>query len=198
MITLPDLTIIDYVVGHTGSTHDNWAFQDSLAVLNSRNLFTEEEFMWGDSAYALTSHVIAPYKLPKSIIPDNKTFNYYLSRIRVRSEHAIGFLKGRFGSLNELRQKIRSPITHKLALIWIKTCIVLHMLAYKMESREGGEVLGSLEDWIQDEAVETEEGEMRLGTGGNEDRSINRDTAQLGTIRRESLKAQLLVTLGNN
>lgn len=198
MITLPDLTIIDYVVGHTGSAHDNWAFQDSVAVLNSRDLVSEEECIWGDSAYALTSHVIAPYKLLKSLHPDNKRFNYYLSSIRVRSEHAIGFLKERFGSLNGLRQNVRNPMTHKLALIGVKTCIVLHMLAYQMESREGGEVLGSLEDWIQDEAEETEEGEMRLGVRDNEDRSINCDTALFGTMRRESLKAQLLASFVNN
>ena len=38
----------------------------------------------------------------------NKNFNYNLSRIRIRSEHAIEYLKNRFQSLKKFRIAIRN------------------------------------------------------------------------------------------
>jgi hypothetical protein len=43
--------------------------------------------------------VVAPYKKPERDYPDNEAFNKQVSMLRIRSEHAIGFLKGRFQSL---------------------------------------------------------------------------------------------------
>src|SRR3954470_22494302 len=40
--------------------------------------------------------ITAPYKKPDSDLADNEIFNNHVSMLRIRSEHAIGFLKGRF------------------------------------------------------------------------------------------------------
>jgi hypothetical protein len=39
---------------------------------------------------------------PKKDEDNNNTFNYYVSRVRVHSEHCVGFLKGRWQSLHGL------------------------------------------------------------------------------------------------
>jgi hypothetical protein len=38
----------------------------------------------------------------------------------------MGYLKGRFQSLRGLRQQIKDPRDHKMALAWIKACLILH------------------------------------------------------------------------
>jgi hypothetical protein len=133
---LPNLRIIDYVVGHTGSKHDSSAFKDSWTAQHHTELFPGDEWIWTDSAYALEGWSTAPYKKPLSDKPNNRTFNYYLSRIRVHSEHAIGYLKGRFNSLRGLRQQVLNERAHELALMWVKACMVLHMLCWRIEAQQ--------------------------------------------------------------
>src|ERR1700712_5121350 len=55
-------------------------------------------------------------------------------KVRVKSEHAMGYIKGRFCSLRGLRQRINSPIDQERALTWIKTCIVIHTLISIIEN----------------------------------------------------------------
>jgi hypothetical protein len=56
-----------------------------------------------------------------------------LKQVRVKSEHAMGYLKGRFSSLRGLRQQIDNATDHKRALAWVKTCIVIHTLVSFIE-----------------------------------------------------------------
>src|SRR5882672_746741 len=49
-----------------------------------------------------------PYKHPEKLQVDNATFNYWVSRVRVRSEHCISFLKGWFNLLRGLQIQINS------------------------------------------------------------------------------------------
>src|ERR1700678_2531651 len=162
LVTLPNLRIIDYVIGHCGSAHNSTVFHDSRTYRNSSILFNKNEWMWADSAYALDSWCITPYKRPHAALPENKTFNYHLSRVcsnfhsfwnsfehfeqvRVKSEHAMGYLKGRFSSLRGLRQQIGDAIDHKRALTWVKTCIVIHtLISFVEEGDEDNEYMDEL------------------------------------------------------
>ena len=49
-----------------------------------------------------------------------------LKQVHVKSEHAMGYLKGRFSSLQGLCQQINNATNHKHALAWVKTCIIIH------------------------------------------------------------------------
>lgn len=80
--------------------------------------------------------VVAPYKKPWRDRPDNAEFNNHVSMLRIRSEHAIGFLKGRFQSLRGLRVSVRNEASHKLATYWIVACIAVHGFAMKQEALE--------------------------------------------------------------
>jgi hypothetical protein len=42
----------------------------------------------------ISAWVVAPYKKPERDLPDNEVFNNHVSHVCIRSEHAIGFLKG--------------------------------------------------------------------------------------------------------
>ena len=56
--------------------------------------------------------------------------------VRIRSEHAIGFLKGRWHSLKHLRIRILNEKSHKFATYWIAACIGLHAFAMQCEAEE--------------------------------------------------------------
>ena len=83
--------------------------------------------------------LVAPYKKPERDLPDNEVFNNHLSMIRIRSEHAIGYLKGRFQSLKGLRIYIQDERSHKFATYWILACIVAHNIALECEAEERAE-----------------------------------------------------------
>jgi hypothetical protein len=51
----------------------------------------------------------------------------------------MGYLKGRFSSLQGLRQQIDNLTDHKHALTWIKTCIVIHTLISFVEHADEDE-----------------------------------------------------------
>lgn len=63
-----------------------------------------------------------------------------MSRLRVRSEHCIGELKGRFQCLRGLRVSINSYEDHLHALRWITVAIILHNLVIDVKARVDGAV----------------------------------------------------------
>jgi hypothetical protein len=190
---LPNLRIIDYVVGHTGSKHDSSAFKDSRTSRHHPELFPQGEWIWADSAYSLESWATAPYKKPLSEKANNKTFNYFVSRVRVRSEHAVGYLKGRFGSLRGLRQQIRNERAHHLAVAWVKTCLVLHMLCWKieMELNEEENIQCLIEEGITAER-EAQAARRRLGLPVDEEEDYTNFWETLDIEEAERLEMEEL------
>lgn len=117
IISTPDLRIIDYGVGLPGSQHDATAWVETRIPNEHERLLGQNEWVWGDSAYPLKNWCQAPYKKyfqshlhltsysnisyirPEKDTPENTRYNYYVSAVRIRSEHCMGFLKGRWSSL---------------------------------------------------------------------------------------------------
>jgi hypothetical protein len=56
--------------------------------------------------------------------------------LRIKSEHAIGFLKGRFQSLKNLRLHIKDRISHVMGTYWVAACIGIHAFAIRHEAEE--------------------------------------------------------------
>jgi hypothetical protein len=96
-------------------------------------LFDGEEFAWTDSAYAVNARTIPVHKQPASLDPANALFDHVLAQLRVRSEHCMGALKGRFQCLRGLRVNINSKSDHAEALRWITVAIILHNLIIDVE-----------------------------------------------------------------
>lgn len=84
----------------------------------------------------INTWIVAPYKKPERDLPDNEIFNNHLSMVRIRSEHAIGYLKGRLHSLKGLRVNINSRAGHLFATYWITACICIHAYAMQREAEE--------------------------------------------------------------
>jgi hypothetical protein len=81
--------------------------------------FDQNQFLLANSAYPSNQYTIPAYKGANLLIPENVDFNYHLAQSRVRIEHAIGILKGRFASLREMRSQIRNHHEMKAAIKWI-------------------------------------------------------------------------------
>jgi hypothetical protein len=143
--------------------------------------------------YKLDDRLTAPYKKPESLEDDNETFNNHVSILRIRSEHSIGFLKGRFHSLKHLRVNISDEASHKIATYWVSACIGIHSFAMDCEEAERGGPADSdsdldpfIAEGLSDEDDSDAEREADAEPVG---RTRGRNTD--GKRFRESLKAKL-------
>ncbi|POV94092.1 hypothetical protein PSHT_16445 [Puccinia striiformis] len=89
---------ISYLAGYPGSCHDAYVFSNMKVAQQPQQYFDRNQFLLADSAYSSDQYVIPAYKGKELLVRDNVNFNYYLAQSRVRIEHAIGILKGRFSS----------------------------------------------------------------------------------------------------
>jgi len=117
----------------TASAHDSLAFTGTCASKYPEFLFDGNEFAWADSAYSCTVRMIPIHKRPAAHHPDNAHFDKCVSHLRVRSEHCIGSLKGRWQCLRGLRVHINSKHEHVTACRWISICIILHNMLVEWE-----------------------------------------------------------------
>jgi hypothetical protein len=81
----------------------------------------------------VNSRTIPVHKRPASLDPANALFDRVVSQLRVRSEHCMGALKGRFQSLRGLRVSIDSNLDHARALRWVTVAIILHNLIINVD-----------------------------------------------------------------
>lgn len=123
----------------TGSAHDATAFKETAASLYPNWFFSGEEFAWVDSAYSVNSRTIPVHKKPASLDPKNALFDKTVAHLRVRSEHCMGALKGRFQCLRGLRVKINSNTDHGNACMWISVAVILHNMVIDMEGNEAAQ-----------------------------------------------------------
>lgn len=54
IVSLPDLQIIDFAYGHTGSTHNASAWEQIRLAKEHETLLTEGEWVWADSVYPVS------------------------------------------------------------------------------------------------------------------------------------------------
>jgi hypothetical protein len=54
IVSLPNLQIIDFSYGHTGSTHDSTAWESTQMAQKHEELLEKDEWIWADSAYPVT------------------------------------------------------------------------------------------------------------------------------------------------
>ncbi|KAK1861463.1 hypothetical protein I4F81_004047 [Pyropia yezoensis] len=118
--------ITNGVLGCTGAAPDT--FVQSLTSWHHRpNLFfSAGQYLLGDQGMLYSRNLIGPCKQPEMNGPEHRNFNYQLARLRVKSEHTIGILKGRWGSLEELRIALSTDKHFSFALTWVMAYVVLH------------------------------------------------------------------------
>lgn len=91
-------------------------------------LFLLDEYILADSGYASTNYIVPTFKRYNSnpLTPAQNHFNNALAKLCVASEHCNGMLKGRFGSLKELRLVISDEKSAAYVFLWIAACVVIH------------------------------------------------------------------------
>jgi hypothetical protein len=118
-----------------------------------------------------------------------RIFEYW--QVRVKSEHAMGYIKGRFSSLRGLRQQIGDVIDHKRALAWVKTCIIIHtLISFVEEGDEDNEFMEELVREGRDAPDDVIVGHADTGR----DQSDSQREAQ-GQRKRTELKTMLFESL---
>jgi hypothetical protein len=125
--------IRNYVVGWPGSVTDSVVWADSNVMKHPTNFLSYGQWLIADAGYALSSIVCTPYRQPSSEIEDNKRFNDMFSSARSSIEHTNGMLKGRWGSLRNLRTTIKTKEDLIKVNEWIVVCIILHNILLKLK-----------------------------------------------------------------
>ena len=109
----------------------------------------------------------------------------------MKSEHAMGYIKGQFCSLRGLRQQIDNSRDHELALVWVKTCIIIHTLVSVIE--QGDEDEDFISELVE-EGIDDERNMLQSDvSGGLSD--MQREMG--GTAKRTQLKYTLLENLSH-
>ncbi|OWY97173.1 hypothetical protein PHMEG_00032363, partial [Phytophthora megakarya] len=149
-------------IGWPGSSHDNRVWRNCKVALHSDGYFGENEYILGDSAYQPSSVLIPAYKKTAGgqLSDKENTFNTQLAKIRIRVEHCIGVLKGRFPLLKRLRARLRNENELKAAFSLIRAATILHNMAIIDPVPEG---------WVEREQNDDDEPED-LPSSANENR----------------------------
>lgn len=86
--------------GEPGSLHDARVLRRSslysIASREQENVFPNNTFILGDSAYPSLSWLVPPFRDNGHLTPQQREFNYLHSSTRMVVERAFGILKGRF------------------------------------------------------------------------------------------------------
>ena len=167
--------VIYYNAGWPGSTHDNRVFRNSNLFVKRGEYFSHQEYLLGDSAYSSSTVMVQSFKKEASnaeLEPDKEFFNTRLAQIRIKSEHCIGILKGRFRCMKRCNIKLRSSKSEVKEMVdLIGACIIMHNLLIKYDEDDIPEswyVCMELEiDWS---GYDEEEDDIPIVTQDNQDR----------------------------
>lgn len=127
--------IVAVHVGCPGSSSDSKVFERMNQYNFPEDYFSPGQFLLSDSAYGATTFCVPAYKSPKADHPDNTAFNYYLACSRVRNEHCIGVLKGRWQSLREMRHQLQNDLSTRELCSWVLSCSVLHNMMVRLRDK---------------------------------------------------------------
>jgi len=134
-----------YHSGYPGSAHDNRVYRNMDLYQNPKKYFSENEFNLGDSAFANSPFMVSSFKKQtgEEIPEEHERFNKLLSKVRMRSEHTIGILKGRFPWLRSIRMKItnKKRSLRRILRLLDATIILHNMLLTFKENMD-------VRDWI--------------------------------------------------
>jgi hypothetical protein len=98
--------------------------------INSQNYFGAHEYLLADSAYVPGPHVVPAFKASAGRRdPQKNAFNERLSRPRVKCEHCIGLLKGRFPWLKNIRILIKGTEDLRAILRFVQCAVIIHNAA---------------------------------------------------------------------
>ena len=153
--------ILWYQLGWPGSVHDSTVLSHSQLFKNPRRYFTNDEYLIGDTGYALSPWMIVGYKGDNASIPENAAFNERLSSMRVVIEHTNGILKSRFCSLKGIRTQLKSKQEIGKVNDHILACIVLYNIMNVMNDEWSEEDMETDVQNINDYSMDSTDGSRK-------------------------------------
>ena len=180
LIVCDDLGRITYYYsGWPGSTHDNRVLRCSKLFKNRADYFEPMEYLLGDSAYSDSAIMVQSFKKARNegMLPrDKELFNSHLARVRIKSEHCIGMLKGRFPCLRGMNTFIKHGGKEVKEVVDIlASCAVLHNLLLDYDDIIPQEWYEELEGQLDTDVVDEIENFVTVRSVTEEDIS-RRDT----------------------
>ena len=122
--------ILYFYAGWPGTTHDNRVFKNSKVYKEWRSYFNRNEHLIGDSAYSSCRIMVQTFKKHKgssSLSYEKEFFNTKIAKVRIKSKHCIGILKGRFPSMKQINVWIHKGNPEVKQIVGLVTaCSVLH------------------------------------------------------------------------
>ncbi|KAK4513972.1 uncharacterized protein ATC70_005979 [Mucor velutinosus] len=128
-----DTRILFASTGHYGSQNDTGVLSESGLLEQLATFFEGEQYVVADSAYGKTQWCVPIGKNSEHepLTGSDIKFNNLLSRSRVSIENCFGALKGRFESLDELRDQLKEEADIDGYNRWVVTCFILHNFCLK-------------------------------------------------------------------
>mmetsp|Transcript_6245 Transcript_6245/g.12916 ORF Transcript_6245/g.12916 Transcript_6245/m.12916 type:complete len:426 (-) Transcript_6245:105-1382(-) len=87
-----NLRFIYFGVAAPGRTNDNKGFRRCEKLCRWMDTLPEGHFLIGDNAYTLSDKMLVPFSGVAARRENNRTYNFYLSQLRIRIEMAFGRL----------------------------------------------------------------------------------------------------------
>lgn len=133
-------------IGWPGSVHDNGVWRNCKLNKRPGEFFSNGQYLLGDSAFTASAIMVPPFKNTAggSLSSNKNAFNTLLSKPRVKSEHCIGILKGRFPFLKQIHLKLGNKIHMQRIIKHSRGCVVLHNFLRDEDDDD--------EDWIDPSA----------------------------------------------
>lgn len=157
--------------GWPGSTHDNRAWRNCRLNTKREEYFGERDYLLGDSAFSKSSIMVQSFKQDahSGYLDEKKEFfNTKLGSLRIKSEHCIGMLKGRFRCVRRINSTVKCQEDLGKILRLVESVAIVHNFLLK----EGEQTIP--QSWYEDvnEMLEIEDdgaGDDDYELNGNED-----------------------------
>ena len=165
---------------------------DWLSELPTGRNDSECYFILADAAYICNRKVLTPFKGPQKLVPQNDSYNFYLSQLRIRIEQSFGLLSNKW---RILRTPLGSDI--KRAVRILNCCARLHN--FVIDRRP---VIDDEDNFIEDDDMEVliTQSDSQLGYVPSDTEQVSQDRRRKLTIHDPSLRAQIVsnrIVVGN-
>ena len=129
----PDLIFLYMSVAGPGKINDIRAFSRLKGLREWFDLLPDTFFASADNAYPLSRKILIPFSGSSSGIECNRTYNYYLSQLRIRIEMAFGLLTTKW---RRLRMTLNFSVAKNAQII--RVCMKLHNFVIRKKMERGG------------------------------------------------------------
>jgi hypothetical protein len=127
----PDLIFQFFEVAGPGKVNDVRAFSRCADLLQWLEDLPVQYFIGGDNAYPLSQRVLIPFSGGQVYDETNRTYNFYLSQLRIRIEMAFGQLTQKWEVVADTMK-----YSNKTNVQLIVVCMKLHNFCIQMKQKD--------------------------------------------------------------